>query len=75
MFKVQQLRNVAVTPPYFHDGSVATLPEAVRVMGKLQLGRDLGKQDIADIVAFLETLTGASPENFIQVPELPVASR
>lgn len=75
MFKVQQLRNVAVTPPYFHDGSVATLPEAVRVMGKLQLGRDLGKQDIADIVAFLETLTGASPENFIKVPELPVASR
>jgi len=75
MFKVQQLRNVAVTPPYFHDGSVATLPEAVRVMGKLQLGRDLAKQDIADIVAFLETLTGVSPENFIKVPELPVASR
>lgn len=75
MFKVQQLRNVAVTPPYFHDGSVATLPEAVRVMAKLQLGRDLGKQDIDDIVAFLDTLTGASPDNFIKVPELPVASR
>ena len=73
MFKVQQLRNVAVTPPFFHDGSVATLPEAVRVMAKLQLGRDLGDTDIADIVAFLETLTGDVPANFATVPSLPVA--
>ncbi len=73
MFKVQQLRNVAVTPPFFHDGSVATLPEAVRVMAKLQLGRDLGAEDISDIVAFLETLTGEVPESFAKVPTLPVA--
>ena len=73
MFKVQQLRNVAVTPPYFHDGSVATLPDAVRVMGKLQLGRDLSDADVADIVAFLDTLTGEVPARFAAVPSLPVA--
>jgi cytochrome c peroxidase len=74
MFKVQQLRNVAVTPPFFHDGSVATLPEAVRIMAKLQLGRDLADEDVSDIVAFLETLTGEVPANFAQVPTLPVAA-
>lgn len=73
MFKVQQLRNVAVTPPFFHDGSVATLPEAVRIMAKLQLGRDLGEADVSDIVAFLETLTGDVPENFANAPVLPIA--
>jgi cytochrome c peroxidase len=73
MFKVQQLRNVAVTPPYFHDGSVATLPEAVKVMAKLQLGRDLPDEDVKDIVAFLETLTGEVPEIFAKAPILPPA--
>ncbi len=73
MFKVQQLRNVAVTPPYFHDGSVAELPQAVRVMGKLQLGRDLADADVADIVAFLESLTGEVPAAFAAVPSLPPA--
>lgn len=73
MFKVQQLRNVAVTPPYFHDGAVATLPEAVRIMAKLQLGRDLGAGDVSDIVAFLETLTGDVPEHFANAPVLPIA--
>ena len=72
MFKVQQLRNVAVTPPYFHDGSVATLPDAVRVMAKLQLGRELGDDDVGDIVAFLESLTGEMPAHFAQAPVLPV---
>jgi cytochrome c peroxidase len=73
MFKVQQLRNVAVTPPYFHDGSVATLNDAVRIMGKLQLGKDLSDADVGDIVAFLESLTGEVPLQFAQVPNLPVA--
>ena len=72
MFKVQQLRNVAVTPPYFHDGSVARLDDAVRIMGKLQLGRDLADGDVADIVAFLESLTGEVPANFAQTVVLPV---
>jgi cytochrome c peroxidase len=73
MFKVQQLRNVAVTPPYFHDGSVADLRDAVRIMAKLQLGRDLGDSDVADLVAFLESLTGEVPANFASVPNLPAA--
>jgi cytochrome c peroxidase len=73
IFKVQQLRNVALTAPYFHDGSVVELRDAVRIMAKLQLGRDLGGDDIADIVAFLETLSGEVPEQFAHVPELPPA--
>lgn len=74
IFKVPQLRNVAKTPPYFHDGSVATLDDAVRVMARLQLGRQLTDDDVRHIVAFLETLTGDVPANFAQVPALPVAS-
>ena len=74
IFKVQQLRNVAVTPPYFHDGSVAELGDAVRIMGKLQLGRDLGDADISDIKAFLQSLTGEVPAQFAAVPSLPVAA-
>jgi len=74
MFKVQQLRNVAVTPPYFHDGSVASLDDAVRIMGRLQLGRDLGSADVSDIVAFLESLTGEVPAQFANAPILPVVA-
>jgi cytochrome c peroxidase len=73
MFKVPQLRNVAMTPPYFHDGSVEKLEDAVRIMAKLQLGRDLSATDIADIVAFLESLSGEVPAQFAAVPNLPVA--
>jgi cytochrome c peroxidase len=73
IFKVQQLRNVAVTPPYFHDGSVAELKDAVRIMAKLQLGRDLSADEIADIVAFLESLTGEVPAEFANAPNLPSA--
>ena len=75
MFKVQSLRNVAMTPPYFHDGSVAKLDDAVRIMGKLQLGRDLSGADVSDIVAFLESLTGEVPAQFATPPALPVAAR
>lgn len=57
-FKVPSLRNVAVTAPYFHDGSARTLEEAVTVMAKYQLGRPLPPEDLADIVRFLRTLTG-----------------
>jgi len=71
IFKVQQLRNVAVTPPYFHDGSVADLRDAVRIMAKLQLGRDLSGEDVADIIAFLQSLTGEVPAQFSNLPNLP----
>ena len=72
IFKVPQLRNVAVTPPYFHDGSVATLEDAVRVMARLQLGKTLSNDDVTHLVAFLNTLTGEVPANFARVPILPV---
>ena len=58
VFKVPSLRNVALTAPYFHDGSAATLEEAVSIMARYQLGRELSGQDIASISAFLRTLTG-----------------
>jgi cytochrome c peroxidase len=58
VFKVPSLRNVAVTPPYFHDGSAQTLEDAVAVMAKYQLGRPLPPQDLSEIVKFLRTLTG-----------------
>lgn len=58
VFKVPSLRNVAVTPPYFHDGSASTLEEAVTVMARYQLGRPLPPEDLAAIVLFLRTLTG-----------------
>lgn len=61
-FRVQSWRNVAMTAPYFHDGSVKTLGEAVKVMAKVQLDTELSDTDTADIVAFLETLTGEMPE-------------
>lgn len=71
VFKVPPLRNVAHTPPYFHDGSVATLPEAVRVMAKVQLDATLKETDLADLVAFLESLTGPLPSHFANAPILP----
>jgi len=56
--RVPSLRNVAVTAPYFHDGSAATLQQAVRRMAWAQLDRTLSEEQIAKIVAFLQTLTG-----------------
>lgn len=58
VFKVPSLRNIARTAPYLHDGSVATLEEAIRVMARYQLGRDLEPQDVTALSAFLKTLTG-----------------
>jgi cytochrome c peroxidase len=58
LVRVPGLRNVATTPPYFHDGSAPTLSEAVKTMGTAQLGRVLSDQQIGAIVAFLNTLTG-----------------
>ena len=69
VFRVQSWRNVAMTAPYFHDGSAATLEEAVRTMAKVQLDVTLSDRDVADIVAFLETLTGEAPE--VTFPVLP----
>jgi cytochrome c peroxidase len=76
VFKVPSLRNVAMTPPYFHDGSVATLDEAVRVMGRVQLGATLSDTEIREIVGFLSALTGPLPPSFASAPTLlPAAVR
>lgn len=71
VFKVPGLRNVAATPPYFHDGSVANLETAIRVMGGLQLGKTLTPTQTADIAAFLNSLTGAIPPQFTAPAALP----
>lgn len=71
VFRVPTWRNVALTAPYFHNGSVKTLEEAVRIMAKLQLDVDLKKDQIDDIVAFLNTLTGPFPvQTMPRIPEL-----
>ncbi len=62
VFKVPSLRNIALTAPYFHNGAVKTLPEAVDVMFKFQLGRPAPEEDKALILAFLQTLTGETLE-------------
>ena len=63
MFKVPSLRNVEKTWPYFHDGSVKDLKEAVGIMAKLELDKSLTDQEVDDIVDFLGTLTGEVPAN------------
>jgi cytochrome c peroxidase len=64
VFKVAALRNVERTGPYFHDGSVASLSDAVQIMSEAQLGKTLDNEATQQIVAFLKTLTGPVPENF-----------
>jgi cytochrome c peroxidase len=75
MFKVPTLRNIAKTGPYFHDGSAATLPEAVRMMGNHQLGLELSETEITSIVAWLESLTGELPKAYIAPPALPADAK
>jgi cytochrome c peroxidase len=60
-FKVPSLRNVAETAPYFHDGSVASLSDAVNIMAQTQLNKELTAEETAAIVAFLKSLTGQVP--------------
>jgi len=69
LWRVPTLRNVALTAPYFHNGSVKTLDEAVRVMAKTQLGKDLQSDEVGDIVAFLKSLSGEFPKQVM--PRLP----
>lgn len=58
VFKVPSLRNVVLTAPYFHDGNPQTLDEAIKLMGKYQLGVDLPQNDVNAITQFLKSLTG-----------------
>lgn len=68
-FKVPTLRNIALTAPYFHNGSVKTLDKAVKLMANVQLGKKLTATETADIVAFLKALTGEFPQQ--KMPVLP----
>ena len=69
MYRVPTLRNIALTAPYFHNGQVPTLDQAVRVMGKTQLNKDLSDEQVVEVVAFLNTLSGKFPEQTL--PRLP----
>jgi cytochrome c peroxidase len=71
VFKVPGLRNIAETGPYFHDGSIGTLEEAVILMANHQLGKNLSTEEADSIVTFLKALTGELPEGAATVPEMP----
>lgn len=69
MFKVPILLNVERTAPYFHDGSTYSLPEAVDVMAKVQLDKQLTPKQVADITEWLKSLNGELPK--VEMPQLP----
>lgn len=69
LWRVQTLRNLTFTAPYFHNGSVKSLGEAVRVMGKTQLNKELSESEVHDIVAFLGALDSQFPQQ--TMPRLP----
>ncbi|MGX2042235.1 cytochrome-c peroxidase [Methylocaldum sp. MU1018] len=69
VFKVPSLRNIVLTPPYFHSGQVWELRQAVAIMGSAQLGAKLTDPEIDSVVAFLKTLTGDQPK--IELTALP----
>jgi cytochrome c peroxidase len=71
VFKVPSLRNAGKTAPYFHDGKIATLEEAVRLMGRHQLDTELSETQVRQIAAWLESLTGEIPRDYIRPPRLP----
>ena len=71
MFKVPTLRNISETAPYFHDGRGDNIEQAVTMMGKHQLGLELDKPEVDAIVAWLRTLKGNLPAQYVALPELP----
>jgi cytochrome c peroxidase len=75
VFKVPSLRNVARTSPYFHDGATDSLDTAVRMMAHHQLGVDLSEEEARSIAAWLGSLTGDLPRDYIRPPNLPAAVR
>jgi len=71
VFKVPSLRNIEKTGPWFHDGSITDLDEAIRLMAKHQLGRQLSNAEVASIRTFLATLTAELDAEVMAVPTLP----
>lgn len=74
-FKVPSLRNVAMTAPYFHNGKVQSLEEAVRQMSEYQRGRQLSETEARSIVSWLRSLTGDLPSDLIRQQVLPKSTR
>ncbi len=74
VFKVPSLRNITRTYPYFHDGQVWDIKEAVRIMGETQFGVELTDEEVDSIVSFLDSLTGTIPEGALTLPVLPPSS-
>jgi cytochrome c peroxidase len=72
VFKVPTLRNVACSAPYFHDGSAPSLPFAVRAMARYGLDRELSDVETADLVAFLQSLTGRWRGRTLTPSKLPL---
>ncbi|MGF9694491.1 MULTISPECIES: cytochrome-c peroxidase [unclassified Rhizobium] len=70
VFRVPSLRNVEVTAPYFHDGRAERLDDAVAIMGRSQLGRELPQDDVASIVEFLKSLTGEYNGERLKAPSI-----
>ncbi len=68
-FRTPTLRNVAVTYPYFNNGSVADLHGAVQLMGQQMLGQDFTEEELDQLVAFMHALTGEMPR--VEIPALP----
>jgi len=71
VFKVPSLRNIEKTGPYFHNGKVGTLEEAVRRMGEYQVGEELSATQIQSIVTWFRSLTGEIPSEYVKPPKLP----
>lgn len=71
MFKVPGLRNIEKTGPYYHDGGIGTLEEAVSRMAEYQLGKTLAQEEVQSIVIWLKSLTGEIPGEYIKAPPLP----
>ena len=71
VFKVPSLRNIEKTAPYFHNGKVETLSDAISRMAEYQLGKTLAPEKVKSIATFLRALTGDIPAAYIKQPELP----
>jgi cytochrome c peroxidase len=72
MVRVPTLRNITQTAPYFHNGQIATLSEAIKEMGRIQLGMDLSDQETTEIETFLKSLEGKKPT--LTYPMLPAST-
>jgi cytochrome c peroxidase len=71
VFKVPSLRNIEKTGPYFHNGKIGTLAEAIQSMGEYQLGKKLSDAQVQSIITWLRTLTGDVPAEYTKPPVLP----